>query len=286
MIGEMEGCGQVVADDENPLVGILGAGRMGMPIIGHVAHAGFTPLVFDPDTTKKSAVTDRGGQFVEQRDEIARLCKVVMVCVGYEAELRALMLGGDGMLRQLAKGSIAAVLSTVSPACMKDLDASARGLGVHIVDAPVCRGGWAADSGTLLSLVGGDGEAFELFEPVARAYSSDVVWTGEVGSGQVAKAVNNLILWACLVADHEGLALAQAHGVDLDTLRRALAMSSASNHALDNWGKQSMAWAEDDMKIVEEMAVHAGISLPQTALNREICRMLKPRRYQVAQYGR
>jgi len=102
----------------------------------------------------------------------------------------------------------------------------------------------------------------------------------------VAKAVNNLILWACLVADHEGLALAQRYGVDIAVLRSALQMSSAANHALDNWNNQTMAWAEDDMKIVSEMSVVAGIGLPQAAVNREVCRVLKPRRYDLAQYGK
>ena len=62
-------------------------------------------------------------------------------------------------------------------------------------------------------------------------------------------------------------------------------MSSAANHALDNWGNQTMAWAEDDMKIVQDMAAEAGIGLPQSALNREVCRMLKPRRYRLGEYG-
>ena len=74
-------------------------------------------------------------------------------------------------------------------------------------------------------------------------------------------------------------------GVDTDKLRQALQMSSAANHALDNWGNQTMAWAEDDMKIVQDMAAEAGIGLPQSALNREVCRVLKPRRYRLGEYG-
>jgi 3-hydroxyisobutyrate dehydrogenase len=112
-----------------------------------------------------------------------------------------------------------------------------------------------------------------------------VVRVGGPGAGQVGKAVNNLILWACLVADHEGLALGQRFGLDTEQLRTALRMSSAANHALDNWGHQTMAWFEDDLKIVQEMAAATGLGLPQAALNREICRVLKPHRYQLEQYG-
>lgn len=266
-------------------VGVFGAGRMGMPIIGHLVRKGFTVLVHDVDPAKESAVLERGARFVPVRDEIARECDTIMICVGYEEQLREMTLGDDGILGVLREDAVIAVLSTVSPESMGEVSVAASKHGAHVVDAPVCRGSWAADAGELLTLLGGTEEAVARFTDVARAYSTDVVRAGDIGAGQVAKAVNNLILWACLVADHEGLALAQRYGLDIDVLRGALLMSSASNHALDNWNNQTMAWAEDDMKIVSEMAVAMGIGLPQAAVNREVCRVLKPRRYDLAHYG-
>lgn len=275
-----------MATDSNSSVGVLGAGRMGLPIIGHLVRAGFTVLVHDVDPGKETLVVDQGARFVRTRDEIAQECSTVLVCVGFEEQLREMMLGDTAMLGDLREGAVVAVLSTVSPEGMSEVSEAASKHGVHVVDAPVCRGSWAADAGELLSLLGGTEEATAMYAEVARAYSTDIVRTGGIGAGQVAKAVNNLILWACLVADHEGLALAQRYDMDIDLLRGALKMSSAANHALDNWNNQTMAWAEDDMKIVSEMAVGTGISLPQAAINREICRVLKPRRYDLAQYGR
>jgi 3-hydroxyisobutyrate dehydrogenase-like beta-hydroxyacid dehydrogenase len=168
---------------------------------------------------------------------------------------------------------------------MQELAALGDARGIHVVDSTVCRGGRAADDGTLLSFVGGDKAVVERLTPVLSAYSSDVVHSGGVGTAQVSKAANNLILWACLVANHEALALAQRYNVDIDALRAALLTSSATNGALENWGKQSMAWAEDDMEIVQGMAQECGISLPQSGLVREICRALKPRRYELDKYG-
>ena len=266
-------------------VGVLGAGRMGLPIIGHLVRAGFPVLVYDVDPAKKEAVSDKGATFTDNSGDLAAECDTVLVCVGYEEQLNDLMLGTGGMLGQLSKGALVAVLSTVSPPGMRRLSEAAAPHGVDVVDAPVCRGSWAADAGELLSLLGGTEAAVARFTAVAGAYSADVVRLGDIGAGQVGKAVNNLILWACLVADHEGLALARRFGVDIDKMRAALQMSSADNHALGNWGNQTMAWAEDDMKIVQEMAVEAGIGLPQSAVNREICRVLKPRRYQLDNYG-
>jgi len=274
------------ADSGARTVGVLGAGRMGLPVIGHLVRAGFPVLGYDVDPAKREAVAGRGAAFVTDTSDVAARCGTVLACVGYEEQLNALMLGEAGLLGRLPRGALVAVLSTVSPAVMRRLHAVAGQRGIDVVDAPVCRGSWAADAGELLSLLGGTEAAAARFTPVAQAYSSDVVRLGDVGAGQVGKAVNNLILWACLVADHEGLALAERFGVDTDKLRHALRMSSAANHALDNWGNQTMAWAEDDMKIVQDMAAEAGIGLPQGALNREICRVLKPRRYELAKYGR
>jgi len=106
-----------------------------------------------------------------------------------------------------------------------------------------------------------------------------------VGTAQVAKAANNMIMWSCLIANHEALALAQRHGMDAEKLREALLMSSGDNYVLRNWRQNTMAWAEDDMEIVQQMAAQKGIALPQAGVNREICRMLKPKRFKLDEYG-
>ncbi len=98
--------------------------------------------------------------------------------------------------------------------------------------------------------------------------------------------MSNLILCACLVADHEGLALAHHSGADFEALRKSLLLSSCANGPLEKWGTQTMAWSEDDMAIVAQMAAEAGLALPQAGVNREICRTLKPKRYKLEQYGR
>ncbi|HEY2241442.1 MAG TPA: NAD(P)-dependent oxidoreductase [Streptosporangiaceae bacterium] len=266
-------------------VGVLGAGRMGLPIVGHLARAGFPVTVYDPGPDRQDLIEGRGGRFAATAAEVAGASTVILICVGYEEQIDALLTGPDGLLPRLKPETVVAVLSTVAPDRVIELARAAQPFGVQVVDATVCRGGDAADRGELLSFVGGPPAVVERITPVLRSYSSDVVRTGDVGSAQVAKAVNNLILWACLVADHEGLALAQRYGVDTAALRTALLGSSAANTALSNWGKQTMAWAEDDLKIVAEMAAAAGVALPQAGVNREICRSLKPRRYQLSEYG-
>jgi len=262
-------------------VGVIGAGRMGQPIIGHLVRKGFRTQVYDIDAGKRASVQQRGAQWAADLASLAAASDAMLVCVGYDEELRALF---PQLAPAARSGAIVAVLSTVHPKTVQDLAAGYAGLTV--VDATMCRGGRAADEGTLLCFVGGEPATIERLRPVLGAFASDIVHTGAVGSAQVAKAANNLILWACLVADHEALALGQRFGLDVDMLRKALEISSASNDALAKWGTQTMAWADDDMEIVAEMARECGIRLPQSEVTREICRALKPRRYKLDEYGR
>jgi 3-hydroxyisobutyrate dehydrogenase len=260
-------------------VGVIGAGRMGLPIIGHLARKGFHTLATDVDVSKKKSVEERGAVWAQDAATLAQQCDVILICVGFDREVRALF---ERDLGAAKPGAVCAILSTIHPRTVQELSKASP---MEVIDSTVCRGGDAADRGTLLSFVGGSEETVKRVTPVLEAYSADVVHSGPVGSAQVAKAVNNLILWACLVADHEGLALAQRYGVDVEALRTALCMSSAANSALEKWGTQTMAWAEDDMAIVAEMAADCGIALPQARVTREICRALKPRRYKLDQYG-
>ena len=265
-------------------VGVIGAGRMGQPIIGHLVRKGFTVVVHDIDEGKREVVARLGAGWTAGPAELAHGCEVILVCVGYDRQIRDLM-SADGLLRDPPRTTIVAVLSTVHPRTVQELAEVARPFGVHVVDATVCRGGRAADEGTLLSFVGGDSDVVERLRPVLACYLTDIVHTGGVGTAQVAKAANNMVMWACVVANHEALALAQRFGMDVDLLREALLTSSAENYALRHWGANTMAWAEDDMEIVQTMAHDAGVGLPQAGLNRELCRTLKPKRFRLDEYG-
>jgi 3-hydroxyisobutyrate dehydrogenase-like beta-hydroxyacid dehydrogenase len=264
---------------------MIGAGRMGQPMIGHLAKKGFEISAYDIDPAKRAAVEGKGGRWQPDLAALAKSSEAVLICVGYDRELREL-LAPNGGLKDLARGTIVAVLSTVNPTTIVDLAAEGAKRGVDVVDSPVCRGGKGADEGTLLSFVGGPEPVIARLKPVLSSYSSDIVHTGPAGTGQVAKAANNMIMWSCLIANHEALALAQRFGMDVEKLREALKLSSADNYVLRNWRVNTMAWAEDDMEIVQQMASERGIALPQAGLNRELCRSLKPKRFKLEEYGK
>jgi 3-hydroxyisobutyrate dehydrogenase-like beta-hydroxyacid dehydrogenase len=263
-------------------VGLIGTGRIGLPIVGHLVDHGFAVQAYDVDTTKRSAVEDRGGNWATF-EELTRGAEVILICVGYDRELRSLI--ADGLATLPAPGTIVGVLSTVNPRTVQELERRATPAGVAVVDATLCRGARAADAGTLLSFLAGEPHVVERVRPVVASYSADIVYTGAIGTAQVAKAANNLLMWACLIANHEALALAARFGVDVNLLRDALLRTGAENAVLRNWGTSTMKWADDDLAVIQDMARDAGITLPQAELNRELCRQVMPRKFRLEKYG-
>ena len=257
---------------------------MGTPIIGHLARKAFAVCAHDIDAARREAVVAAGARWAESAAALAEASDVVLICVGYDRQVRELI-SPDGLLPRLRRETIVAVLSTVHPRTMQELAAAAAAFGVHLVDSTMCRGGRAADEGTLLSFVAGDAAIVERLRPVLSSFSTDIVPTGAVGTAQVAKAANNMVMWAVLIANHEALALARRSGIDVDLLREALLKTGAENYVLRHWGTNTMAWAEDDLEIVQSMAHNAGLGLPQAGLNRELCRTLKPKRFRLDDYG-
>ena len=160
--------------------------------------------------------------------------------------------------------------STAKPDTVKALDQRARAQGVDVLDAPICRGRFAADAGTLLALVGGRPEVVERGRAIYRAFCSDYAHLGEVGHGQVGKTMNNLLLWINAVGLMEAGRLAETTGIDLVRLREALLMSSGASDALKEWDMISFTWALKDMQIVGDLTDKAGLSLPITGAIKEL----------------
>jgi len=180
------------------------------------------------------------------------------------------ILGKDGLLESMKAGSIIGVSSTCTPEHVKMLAGKARAKGVEVLDAPICRGQRAADDGTMLTLCGGKAEVFQRSEPVYRTFSKDIVLLGDIGAGQVGKAMNNFLLWVNGIALIEAGRLSEANGMDLVKLREALLISSGASDALKNWENVSFLWALKDMQIVARMADQAGLSMPIAGAIKEL----------------
>jgi 3-hydroxyisobutyrate dehydrogenase len=255
---------------EKARVGIVGVGRMGLAMLKHLFKQGYQVTACDTDDKQLAKARDAGAAAVATTAEVARAADFVIVAVGYDEEVRQVVLEVDGLLANLAPGSIIAVSSTAKPDTVKALDEQAKGHGVAILDAPICRGRFAADDGTLLALVGGKPDVVERGRAVYRCFCSDYAHLGEVGHGQVGKTMNNLLLWINAVGLIEAGRLAETTGIDLVKLRAALLISSGASDALKEWDGVSFTWALKDMQIVADLADKTGLSLPITGAIKEL----------------
>ena len=258
-------------------VGIVGLGKMGAPMARHLLAGGFKVAGYDVDAARRSSVLPDLAVLDSPR-EVARASDLVIVVVGFDHEVETVVFGEGGIVEAARRGLIVALGSTVAPRYAKRLAGRLGSQGIVLLDIPLARGEAAAIAGKLLIFGAGEEAAFAACRPAFGAFASDIFHLGPAGAGQVAKMVNNLILWACTAANDEGLRLGEALGVDEARLREALRHGSAQNWAMDNRADLSgMPWAEKDMNIVLHEADLARLSLPLCGTVKETIKGLKIR---------
>jgi 3-hydroxyisobutyrate dehydrogenase-like beta-hydroxyacid dehydrogenase len=263
-------------------VGVVGLGKMGRPIARHVAAKGHEVVGFDLDQAAMSAAAKDGVVLATDLDDLLARARILLVAVDTEPAVRSVIAGAVRRWGPDAGGErdrhVAVILATITVTAMRDLDRIGAEAGFTLLDAPLCKGEQAAEDGELLTLVGGPESTYEVCRPVLDCFSSDLYHLGGVGTGQAAKLVNNLILWASISATSEGFWLAGELGADLHVMREALLKSSGRTWALETWYRpRTMPWAAKDMGMVLEEANRAGLSLPLSGVVHEVIKTVKQR---------
>jgi len=258
-------------------VGLIGLGKMGLPMSRLLISRGFTVAGFDVDEGAMEAAAALGVQTALAPQAVAAASDLVIVVVGFDSEVAAVMFGARGLLAGAHDGLVIAIASTVAPRTMRKIAARLPATPkVALLDIPLCRGEGAARDGKLLIMGGGDKAAFDACRGAFAAFADSVFHLGPLGAGEVGKMVNNLILWASICANEEGLRLGEALGVDREALRAALIDSSACNWSLQTRPEEKpMPWAEKDMTIVLKEADALRMSLPLCGVVKEVVKTVK-----------
>ncbi len=278
-----ENTGRGAAKQTIRKVGLIGLGKMGLPMARHLATKGFTVTGFDVNPTAIAKARAVGAKVVKSPAQVAAASDLVIVIVGFDSEVDKALFGPQGIMAGAKPGLTVAIASTISPSYMRELPerAARTRKKVTFVDAPLCRGEPAAEAGELLLLGGGEEAAFARCRPAFGTFATSIHYLGALGAGQVGKMVNNLILWACISANDEGLKLARTLGVEQEPLRQALLQSSARNWALEMHNVDlPMPWAEKDMSLVLHEADEARVSLPLCGVIKEVIKGIKVERGQ------
>ena len=245
--------------------GVIGLGAMGYQMARHMVNKGFAVAGYDVAPVAAQRAMDAGVNVVAGPAEVGAAAEVVIVMVATDAQVEDVVLR-SGLLDRLAPGAVICVASSTSPETARELEAVCAKRGIGLLDTPVVLGQEAADTGTLTVFCGGEEAAFNKARPALSAFGANVMHVGPCGTGQLTKTANNMLLWACMVANYEVLSFAKTMGADVPKLIAALAHSSGANWSLARWGKSTGKWAEKDMDVALELAQDAKQPVPLAAL--------------------
>ena len=214
-------------------VGFIGLGSQGAPMARRIVDAGFETTLWARRPATLAPFADTPARQASSPAELAAASDLVCLCVVDDADVEEILTGESGVLAGLRKGGVIAVHSTVHPDTCRRLADRARAHGVALIDAPVSGGGPAAAEGRLVVMAGGDQGTVAFCRPVFATYADPVVHMGPLGTGQVAKLLNNVLFTANLATAADTLALGRELAVDPAALADVLAHGSAASFALD-----------------------------------------------------
>jgi 3-hydroxyisobutyrate dehydrogenase-like beta-hydroxyacid dehydrogenase len=252
-------------------VGVIGLGRMGGPMASHLIAAGFTVPVYDILPAAMERLVGDGAHATGSPREVAERSEAIVVMLVDDQQVTEVLTTRDGLLEGAQPGTIVILCSSLRPSTVRDIQVLADAKGVDIVDAPVTGGERGAIDGKLTFLVGAREATLQRIHPVLRAMGTTIEHVGPAGSGQVAKAVHNVLLWAELAVTSEALQFADRLGVRSDAVRRALRGCPGNNWALARWeDTDNIPWAAKDLSGALAVAEDVGAPMPVTGLVREL----------------
>jgi 2-hydroxy-3-oxopropionate reductase len=253
-------------------VGIVGLGAMGVPIARRVLGAGFPVRMHSRHDRQRGALAAAGATWCASPAEVATGADVVLIIVATEADLTAVLDDPGRLGGSISAETIVCDLGTHSPAAMLDADVPVRAAGGTFLDTPLSGGVEGAEAGSLSLMAGGDVSALDRARPVLKTFASRITHFGPVGSGQVAKACNQLVVGSTIQAVAEALTLARLSGLDPALVREAMLGGYAASRVLEIHGQRMLDSAFEsgarvdlhakDARIVLDQAARVGVRLP------------------------
>ena len=244
---------------------------------GHVLRAGLEICVFNRNAARAEQWCDEyGGDVAPTPAEAARNADVVLVCVGNDDDVRAVVLGQNGALAAMKPGAILVDHTTASAELARELAGVAQQQGKLFLDAPVSGGQAGAENGALTVMTGGDQSAYDLAKPVIDCYSRFSKLLGPAGHGQLAKMVNQICIAGVVQGLAEGLSFAMKAGLEGEALIETISKGAAGSWQMENRYQTMLQdqyefgfavdWMRKDLGIALAEAAKNGAELPVTAL--------------------
>jgi 3-hydroxyisobutyrate dehydrogenase-like beta-hydroxyacid dehydrogenase len=268
-------------------VGFIGVGNMGGPMCRNIVkRSNHQVTVFDLNAAALKTCTDLGATAAKSAAEVTRGADVVMTSLPMPKDVEAVTLGDNGILANIGKGQTYIDLSTNAPSMVKKIGAAMAAKGIAMLDAPVSGGTVGAEAATIAIMVGGDKKVFDDALPVLQSFSANVIHMGELGTGTVAKLVNNMMAFCNAAAAAEGLMLGVTAGLDPAKLIQVISSSSGNSSVFKSFSERALSGsfsppsfalnlAHKDLHLAMELADELDVPLPQGSATHNLQRMAR-----------
>jgi 3-hydroxyisobutyrate dehydrogenase len=245
-------------------IGWIGTGVMGSSMCGHLIAAGYQATVYNRTAEKTRGLAERGAAVAKSVKEVAEASDVVFTIVGYPHDVRAVILGDQGVLAAARSGSVVVDMTTSEPALAAEIFKLAKARFVHALDAPVSGGDIGAREARLSIMIGGEKDVADALSPLFQVMGKTIVYQGPAGSGQHTKMVNQILIASNMIGVCEALLYGFKAGLDLNTVMQSVASGAAGSWSLSNLGARMIAGNFEPGFFVEHFLKDMGIALAES----------------------
>ncbi|MBM97112.1 MAG: 2-hydroxy-3-oxopropionate reductase [Oceanospirillaceae bacterium] len=264
-------------------VGFIGMGLMGIPMSRRLLLAGHEVTVWNRSPGKTASLIEAGAHAAGSLQDLVDAVDIIMLCISDTQAVRSVVSGSDGLLRFVRSGQVIVDFSSIDPEVTRELAERVQAEGVSWIDAPVSGGVAGAESGQLVIMAGGDAAQLDDLRPVLTAVSQRVTHMGPVGSGQVTKICNQMLVSCNVLVMAEVMALAEKSGVAANCIPSALAGGFADSIPLQLTGprmadrdfdpvKWHVKTLLKDLDMANVLARNMTSSVPMSGLAAELMR--------------
>lgn len=267
-------------------IGFIGLGIMGRGMVKNLVEKGHSVAVWNrtPERVEELA-RELKVAVAESPRAVAEGREFVLVCVSDTPDVEQVLFGPDGVVEGAGKGATVVDLSTISPSAARRFGARLAERGVGFLDAPVSGGSEGAAKGTLSIMAGGTEAAFNRAKPVLEAMGTRITHLGPVGSGQMTKLMNQVLVVVNMLAVGEALLLGRAANLDLRKAVAAVEAGAAGSWMLSQRGTQAIDgyWKpgftidlqQKDLRLVLESAEELGVPMMATSMVHQLYNKLQ-----------
>ncbi|WP_319499433.1 2-hydroxy-3-oxopropionate reductase [uncultured Draconibacterium sp.] len=214
-------------------IGFIGLGVMGKPMSLNLIKAGYSLMVFDINQDSVNEVVSRGAEQGNSPCHIGESCEIIITMLPNSPQVETVIAGANGVLEGAKPGSVIIDMSSISPITATKISAIAAEKGVEMIDAPVSGGEPKAIDGTLSIMAGGKEEVFESVKEILLSMGASAILIGEIGSGNICKLANQIMVALHLAAMSEAMVFAEKAGVDAEKVFQAIRGGLAGSTVLD-----------------------------------------------------